>query len=54
MNGKKAKRIRKRIYRDEYSHERKYFRDAKTGAISAEPRRRVYQTAKKVESGRAY
>lgn len=48
MRGKKAKKLRRKIYGDDFSSRfRKYFRSNQTGQILTDERRRAYQKLKK-------
>ena len=47
MRGKKAKRLRKKVYGDMSIRDTKYFRNNKTGQITADSMRTAYQHSKK-------
>jgi len=47
MRGKKAKRLRKKVYGDMSIRDTKYFRNNKTGQITADELRTAYQHSKK-------
>ena len=48
MNGKKAKRLRKKVYGDMSTRGGEYYRDPKTGKIVADKLRWTFKRLKKV------
>lgn len=48
MNGKKAKKLRKRIYGNTFSHRERHYAVLTNGQVVDTGRRRVYQALKQV------